>query len=81
MKLQLFPVFTLALYFFKFIYFERESTHEWGEGQRERERERQGGREQESQADSTILVQSKVGLDLMNCEIMARAETKSRKLN
>ena len=58
-----------------FIYFERERQRQRervGEGQREKERERIPSR------FFTVSTEPDAGLELKNCEVMTRGETKSR---
>ena len=42
---------------------------------------REGEGERESQAGSAVGTETDEGLELMNCEIVTRVETKSRRLN
>ena len=75
MALAYLPTLLFFLFFFKFIYFERECmhVHELGRG-KERGREFQAG--------STLSVRSPMqGLNLMKQEIMTWAEIKSQTLN
>ena len=67
---------TKWLFFFKFVYFERDST--WVErGQRDRGRER----ERIPSRLCTVSTKPDMGLKPMNCEIMTWAQLKSQMLN
>ena len=64
-------------FFFKFVYFERESTSMRGRGaEREWERETQVGSPPSAQSSEL-----RVGLELTNCKIMTQGETKSWPFN
>ena len=70
----------VCLFIWLLVYLEHDLGRD-RERDRERQRETERDRERIEAGSTLVSVEPNAGLELMNCDIMTRAETKSRMLN